>query len=324
MEYIEEKTPKGITIKVILKKWKFIAFDKNGNSIYAGDDNMNLMHKVPLIIFLGTNFQVKHAHKTDISLLKVSKGELVVPYTFKDTDLKGFLYINYNNKIDQIPARLVSADDMFTLVNWISTGIRPDYIIVDKNITRDDILVIKNRCPTAGVVMAGRDQKIKEEQKHVDEINPEAKRRAVDILKEVDINIISNNPVFLARIHLRKMDLSRVKQLLLDFDLSEIETQYIMSFLDTMLAKSDMVEELKIAKPTLVSLRDSLQFYIYLLRKDDANLKKMIEQIPNKNELAYFSTLLAKRKLLFNDTNDQLLFTNYENLIYDSKERLKG
>jgi hypothetical protein len=139
------------------------------------------------------------------------------------------------------------------------------------------------------------------------------------VLKEVNINMMSNNPVFLARVHLREMNLSKMYQLILDFDLTAHDAEYIKSFVTIMLGKADADQEIKKNKQKLEAIRDSLQFFIHLTNKDDEQIRRMIASLNDSSMLASYSTLVAKAKLLHPGTEDQLLFTDYENLLWEKK-----
>ena len=198
-------------------------------------------------------------------------------------------------------------------------------VVGDKKIVApDDILMFKNNCPSTGIVLADKGGKPKEIQKAKKEEGDERIRRATDLLEEVNINVISKNPVFLARVHLRNMSLPKVNQLLLDFDLTDVETQYIISFLNTMLKKVDQSEELKREEPMLLVLRESFKFYLNVILRNEKEITRIIESASDSRYLANYGTLLAKIKTQFPDTSDQLSLTNYENMIYEMKDKLKS
>ena len=323
MGYIEEKTPKGISIKIIKDKWKFLAFDNDGSSIYADEHEMKIMHKVLLIAFLGEYFRIHNNFSRELSFLKVSRGKLVIPYDRQGAEKRRYLLMDFEGKLDMVPIRLLGIDTLDQLIRMVESGQCPDYIVVGEQVTRNDIVVIKNRCLDVSVVLATDKREITEVEKiSRTDANDTGERRATDLLKDVNLNIMSQNPVFLARVHLRNMDLSKVNQLLLDFDLKPIDAAYILNFINTMLGKVGQKEELKREESQLSSLRKSFQFYIYLLEKKDDEIKMMIDQVMDKGELASYMTLLAKVKLLLPNQDDQLLITGYENLMWEIKEKI--
>jgi hypothetical protein len=319
MDFIEETTPKGITLKVTPKKWNFLAFDQKGASIYADRAGTKVLHRVPLVTFIGGAFQVRNTAHTEFSFLKVSKNRIVVPYVDSADSRRKYVFVEMESAIDLIPVRLKELRDIAALVREIDAGEKPDGIVVDSRITKNDIIIIKNRFSEARIILAGNGEKAAEAPVEAGEINKFADRRATEVIKEININTMSSNPVFLARVHLREMDLSKVNQLILDFDLSVMEVEYILSFITTMLGKAESDDELKKNGAKLHALSQSLQFYIGLLNRDAAQTRSMIEGMSDSSLIASFSTLLAKVKLLFPGTDDQLAFTDYENLLWEKK-----
>ncbi len=320
MDYIEEKSPRGITIKVLTKKWNFLVFDQKGASIYSDDAGLKVLHRVNLVAFVGRNFQVKNTASQELSFLKVIKNRIVIPYVDMADSTRKYIFIDADGRLDMIPVRLKILNDIAQLVREIDGGTNPDYIVVDRNITKNDIIIIKNRLSNAHIILAGAEKAEAEQAEKARGIDDAtAERRATDVLKEVNINMMSNNPVFLARVHLREMNLSKMNQLLLDFDLTAGDAEYIKSFVNTMLAKEDADPEIKKNKPRLEAIRDSLQFFIHLTNKDDTQIREMIASLTDSSMLASYSTLMAKAKILHPGTEDQLLFTDYENLLWEKK-----
>ncbi len=320
MEYIEEKTPYGIVIKVLLKKWTFLAFDRKGGSIYADDAGLKVLHKIPMITFVGANFQIKNTKGPDLSFLKITKNQIVIPYTDLENNNRRYLFIHTLSKLDLIPVRLMQLRDIAQLVREIESGTKPDYIVVNKTITKNDIIIIKNRYAEASIILADKSNETTAAEDGDIALQSPDEGRAVDLVADININMMSNNPVFLARVHLREMELSKVNQLILDFDLSTTEAEYILSFIHTMLKKEESAEIRKNLQK-LEAIKDSLNFYVTLLNRDAAGVKKILESLSPDANLASYTTLTAKVKLLYPGTDDQLLFTEFENLIWEKKEK---
>ncbi len=321
---IEQKTPKGITIKVLMDKSKFLAFDQKGGSVYADEIRTRILHEIPIIVFIGEKFNLfKAGNHGDYLFLKILKGKYLVPFCYGDGKNQKYLFVKSPPVLDLMPARLKIIRSIPELVKEIEAGLKPDILVVDKGITRGDIIIIKNRYPQANVILA--DEKLDSitvgfPAKHA-EIPVE--RRATDIASEININMMSNNPVFLARLHLRELNLSKVSQLLFDFDLSVNDVEYILSFLNTMLKRADDKEELDRNRPKIESLRASFMFYSHLLSRNEAEIKEMVLVAKDLTEVASFRTLIAKIKVMFPDQTDQLLFIDYENMLYEKSEGLR-
>lgn len=317
MDYIEEKTPGGVILKVLLNSWNYIAFDKNGRAIYADESGSKVLHKVPVIVFMGQTFRIITQNKSELAFCKIARGKIIVPYTDTRINSRKYLFIDTEARIDQVPVRIFEFIDVNSLVNRLIAGLDPDYIIVDNNITKNDIIVIKNRHTSSTVIQADANRESKSDSEGIN-----LSERAVDITDEQNLNIMSNNPVFLARVHLRKMELSKVNQLLLDFDISSFEAEYMLRFIESMTAKSDENSEIRNSLSKLNALADACRFYILLVNKNDKEIKEMIKQIAEPGHVASYSTLVAKVKQLFPGQENLLLLTEYENLLFERKDQL--
>lgn len=324
MDFIEQATPRGITLKVFPKKWNYLAFDQKGKSIYADASGLKVLHRVQLVVFVGDNFSVKNNAGTEMSFLKATRGQIVIPYVDTLTDRRQrYIFIPAESGIDLIPLRLKALRNISLLVREIETGTKPDHIVVSGSVTRNDIIIIKNRLADAHIILAGGKSEDGVAPREESEINSFEDKRATEVVKDVNINMMSNNPVFLARVHLREMNISKVNQLILDFDLSPLEAEYILSFISTMLSKSEEDAEIRKNIPKLEAIQSSLRFYVHLLGKNDPEVRAMIEGMNDAALLASFFTLIAKVKLLYPGTDDQLLFTEFENLLYEKKSVLQ-
>ncbi len=323
MDPIEKRTPKGISIKIIQGKEKFIAFEKSGASIYADSVKTKLLHNIPIIVFIGDDFVVKNPQNESYFFCKYMKGKIILPYHFRGNHQPNYLFIKMESQLDLMPVKLSAVRDVPHFIKEIESGIKPDYIIVNRSITKDDILIIKNRYSAANIILADGTQDIT---LAGDRTRPgegdDSERRATDLAKEVNLNMLSDNPVFLARIHLRDMELSKVNQLLLDFDISAVDAEYILRFIDTMISRSRSMDDLKRELPMLEKLRDSFLFYINLMTKEKDTIRELIDKVDEQSRVASYLTLIAKVKLFFPDKEDRLLMTEYENILMEKKEQL--
>lgn len=319
MDYIEEKTPNGITLKVMIKKWNFIAFEKDGKVIYADEAQAKVLHKIPGIVLISDKYQIVRKGDSELAFFKVNKGKIIIPYMSKSSDIRKYLFIGSDSDIDLIPLRIKEISDLASLMKVKESAFIPDYVVIDENITDEDCIIIKNRFPNAMIV------ELREENARVkgDVADSTLGKGAEEVQGEKNLNIMSNNPVFLARIHLREMALSRVNQLLLDFDISSLEADYMLKFIENMLLNPDNRPEVELNRAKLVVLKDSFQFYIYLMDKNEKEIQNMINNVEDVNKLASYSTLIAKMRTLFTAKKDLLTLTDYENMIYEKKDKLQ-
>ncbi len=314
MNFIEEKTPKGYLLKIFFDKWQFLAFDRRGKSIYADSEGRSLLHTVPVVVFIGTTFDIKRDYERNYILLKIRDGSILVPYRdLRDRKTKYF-FLATDKEMDAIPARMMIVKDVAQMVRDIDAGVQPDYVVVDDAITPNDVIIIKNRYKVNEII-------------YIELANNHflAERLQIpDTDRVMNLNMMSGNPVFLTRIHLRTMDLSKINQLLLDFEITAPDTEYIMSFLREALdsAEGDPAQQKNI--PVLLDLVNSFKFYHSLLQKDETLIKLMIDSTTDLKKLTPFRTLVSKVKAMFPGAEAQKLYTVYENILYDKLEELKS
>ncbi|MBN2547238.1 MAG: hypothetical protein JXB50_15655 [Spirochaetes bacterium] len=327
MDYIEEKTPGGVTIKVLLKSWEYTAFNRDGSVIHVHDSGGNVLHKVPVIAFFGKYLIPVVNVDSELAFYKIIKNEVIVPYEDLVNNKRKYLFLKSSENLELIPVRVLKISTIFNLVHGIENGILFNYIVLDKSITKNEIVVIKNRCPLAIIIQTGLIG-LEEESDNIDNenevIDESEKSISLDDEIEKNLNIMSNNPVFLAKIHLKKLALSNVNQILLDFDISSLEAEYMLRFIETMLKSEDNDEEVRKARPKLEAQADAFRFYISLVNKNEIEIRKMIEEINNLSKISSYSTLLAKVKLLFSKQEDVLQLTEYENLLFEIKDRIQS
>ncbi|PKL38548.1 MAG: hypothetical protein CVV44_11750 [Spirochaetae bacterium HGW-Spirochaetae-1] len=310
MDFIEEKTPGGYIIKIMFKKWQFIAFDNRGKSVYVNPESTSPVCEIPLIFFVGKKFYINEDYTRDYHILKIRKGTMILPYTDLNERSIKYIFIEKNFTIDAIPVRIKIIRDIATMIREIDIKMKPDYVIVDESITENDIIIIRSRYKAENIIHIVKEKPGPDEQEE-----PEAE-------KDVNINMMSTNPVFLARIHLRAMDLSKVNQLLLDFDLTALDAEYIVNFIDSYIEEPDDSQGNR-NRAMLIELRNAFEFYLHLLQRNDQEIRTMIESQVNLKKLAPFRTLVSKVKSIYPNREEQLLYTEYENIIMDKRQELQ-
>ncbi|MEJ5362270.1 MAG: hypothetical protein WHV26_09435 [Spirochaetota bacterium] len=303
---VEEKTPKGYTLKINIAKKQYIAFNPKGEIIYSDDNKTKPFHIMKTIVFIGLKSDAK-TRNHPYQLLKIQNNNVIVPYDAGDTK-RQYLFLPFDTLLDTVPCITEFFDDIASFVSFVKKSNPPDYIIVNSTFSNNDITFISSLSSSS----------------HIEKVNTTSAvtiddtKRATDQMNNVDINLLSQNPVFLARIHLRNLDLVRVKQIILDMDITESDAQYIIAFLSTMIKNSDK-EELKKHVEKLKELKRTYEFYFYLITHNDEKIQEFITQA-SKNDLVTFQTLIQKAKLLFPTKEESLRFVEYENLIWEKHQ----
>ena len=320
-QYIEEKTPKGFTLKVIVKKSSFLVFDQSGGTVYSDPEGLKVIHRIPIIAFLGSTFAIRNRKISDFTLFKVSKNKIVIPFFMANERDIRYILLDTAETIDMMPVRILLIPSIMSVVREADPNMRPDLFIIDRGITANDVVLVKNRVPGAKVVLA---DEIARTAGAPREVSSEEMERAVDEVKSINLNMMSQNPVFLSRVHLRQLDLSKVKQLLLDFDMSVPDAGFIHTFIISMLSKADGDEQLRPQKARLLELAEDFQFYIAVMNRSENDVNAMIDAIDDQKKISSFMTLIAKARSILEAQSDALLITEFENRILEKKDSLQG
>lgn len=312
MDFAEEKTPSGYTLKILFKKMKFLVFNSRGESFSADKEGRSLLHKLPNAVFLGNIFLIERDYLKEYSLLKVRDDTIILPYRNITEKKRKFLFIHYVTSVDVIPMKIVMVKSYSLMLKDIPSDTDIDYLIVDESLSETEVSVIASRYRPGEIIKVTTDKS---------EIQKEAAEE-----KESDyisINTMSDNPVFLASYHLKNMALSNLNQLLLDFDISAFDTQFIIYFInDTLDNKKDDSDVIR-NRSMLTDLKNAYEFYLALIIRDNNFLNEKIASETDFRKLSPYKTLVSKVRSTNPGRDDQLLYTEYENLILEKEEALK-
>ena len=313
MDYTEEITPSGFTLKILFRKMKFLIFNRKGESYSADPEGRGLLHKIPTIVFLGNIFIVDRDYPKEYSLLKVRDNTIILPYRNIIEKKRKYLFIHYSTSIDMLPVNIIVVKSYSSMLKDVPADTDIDYLINDESISEIEISVIASRYRPGEIIKVNKDtaaaQQAADDEKASDYIN---------------VNTMSDNPVFLASYHLRNMALSNLNQLLLDFDISAFDTQFIIYLINDLLdkRKNDTIVFRNIEM--LIDLLNAYEFYLALIVRDEKKIREKIDTEPDAKKLSPYRTLVSKVRSMFPGTEEQLLYTEYENLVLEREENLKS
>lgn len=311
MEYAEERTPSGRTLKIMYKKGMFLLFNEKGEPVYSDSEGRSMLHKTPMIVFVGTSFSADRDYDREYTLLKISEGRIILPFRDVIEKQRKYLFLDTDLQSDVIPSEIRLVSGYSSMLRDIPTDISIDYLIVDSTLNETEIAVVTSRYKPGKLLRTARISEVEEV--------------VVSTSKEIDymnINTMSDNPVFLALMHLKKMSLSNLNQLLLDFDISALDIQYILFFIDDILKNRAGDSDVKKNINMLSDLQNAFSFYLALIQRDEAVVKEKIDMETDLKKLSPYQTLVSKVRSMNPGREDQLLFTEYENMVLEKKEQL--
>ncbi|MEI7013631.1 hypothetical protein [Leptospira licerasiae] len=311
--YEERKTPAGYLVKVRLGKMTYVVFTSKGPEVPKGARNQSIVVPVPRIAFLGEDFDLSHFRLGELSFVNVKQGKLVIPYQHSTSGNEvRTIFLNSGSECDILPVIIYHYDRVESLLRAREEGVEMHHLVLDEEFPRQELVALKIRFPSLNMLIIKRkvaqkigavgekpspgkeelEKSLREESNIVD-FN---KVRATDLLEKGNLNMHSKNPVFLARIHLRKMELEKVKQLLLEFTLKSEEVAFIRTFLDVMIRNDDNKEELKGWAPKLKNLDEGFRLAGLILETKEKEFEAELDKGFSKDIASMVYALLEKEQ----------------------------
>ena len=313
MNFIEEKTPAGYNLKILLNKSKFLVFNNRGESFASDNEGRSLLHKIPTAVFVGSVFIVEQDYSKNYSLVKVRDEKILLPYRNITEKKRKLLFIDYKTFLDLIPIKIFVVKNYSSMLKNISSDTEIDFLVIDESLTEVEISVIASRYKPGKIIQAFT------EKYEESEFIPDDKTAGY-----ISINTMSDNPVFLASYHLKNMALSNLNQLLLDFDLSALGTQFILHFINNVLVNKKSDSDVIKNRPMIIDLKNAYEFYLALINKDDNSIKEKVESETDYRKLSPYKTLISKIRSVSLGKEEQLLYTEFENIVFEKEEKLKA
>lgn len=313
MDFVEEKTPSGYILKILFNKLKFQVFNSKGESISADKEGRSLLHRLPTVVFLGSIFHIERDYLKEYSLYKVRDDMLILPYRSITEKKRKHLFIHYVTSLDLIPVRVITVKSYSLILKDIPSDTDIDYLVVDESLSEIEVSVIASRYRPHEIIKVTTDKS--------EPLQPVQEEKESSY---ISINTMSDNPVFLATYHLKNMALSNLNQLLLDFDISAFDTQFIIYFINDILENRKNEPDVLKNRQMLTDLKNAYEFYLALIVRDNKTLTEKIESETDTRKLSPYRTLVSKVRSMNPGREEQLLYTEYENLVIEKEEKLKG
>ena len=292
--FIQEDTPAGYIVKIIPNSWQFIVFDKKGNSVDIYGDSQKLTYDLPLIIFVGSNFKIMENYEREYDMLKIRNGSVIIPYRKRKDRATKYAFAETNILLDLVPVRIMSKPNFSVMMREVDIKTVFNWLLVDETVSQDDLYIIEHRYNIETIIHADKIKTVEEKSENMD--------------IPYNLNSLSQNPVFLAASHLRSMDTGNLNQLILDFELTPIDLEAIIRYIDTYLESNIS----KRYKTRLDNLRMLSNFYLQLLLRNDDGVTEIIENENDPLNISYLNALLTKIKVLFSDSLDENIIAKYE------------
>ncbi|MCS6985809.1 MAG: hypothetical protein NZM25_11875 [Leptospiraceae bacterium] len=281
-EHLEYTTPKGYLIRLNTKHGTYLVFENGVPLATARAGVIHQIHPLNQIIFLGESFDFTRHSVNTIGFYDVDRSFMKIPFHFAGLSSTQYVRIPVLfDGVDQLPAVV-----LYSRFYWpgplpaINQGNR--YFVADPQIPREIMVRLKTKYPKCRIIVYRPDKM------HAVKLQgqePSMKKRAVDLLDNEEALLLAQNPVFAARVYLRRLEWKRMFTLPLFGLLDEEALQAITSFLATMVQNKEKPE----LAPHADTIHDLLDFYQGLLTTLERNMPKL---------MAWKSSLARKRQIL--------------------------
>lgn len=300
--YEERKTPGGYLVKVRMSKMTYVVFTDQGPEIPRGAKNKSIVVPVPKVAFLGPDFNLSHFRLGELSFVNVKQGKLVIPYQYGTSNEIKTIFVATGSSSDVLPVVIHHFSRKEDLIAECDRTEIFHHLVVDEDIPRTDMVSLKIRYPSMNILVikkkiaATSAQAAPEPDAKDEKIVDYNKVRATDVISNANLNQYSQNPVFLARIHLRNMELDKVKQLLLDFKLNTQDVTFVRTFLDVMIRNENEKEELRANRDKLIALSEAFRLSILILGLNVAEFEAELDRGFSRDIASMIYTLLSKEQ----------------------------
>ncbi len=319
-QYEERKTPEGFLIKVRLSKMTYVVFSPKGPEVPKGAKNNSIVVVVPRVVFLGDDFNISHFRMGDLSFVNVKNGKLMIPYQHGGSKEIKTINLNSGSESDILPVIVHHYHTLKDLAVLSEKKIEFQHIVADEGLQRNDMVNLKIRYPSVNILLLKKKMNAFVDPKTALPADEKGAVTAIDTdssgmamrATNANLNVHSENPVFLSRIHLRNMELDKVKQLLFDFELNPDDIIFIRTFLDVMIKNKENKEELTVNKEKIVTLDEIFRLAELIIKHDEVHFELEIEKGLSKDVAYMIYALLEKYQENANNIEEEIMFWDWK------------
>ncbi len=242
---------------------------------------------------------------TGVQAYPARKGRVVLPYRLLAEGQDRALQLpSPIPDVEQVPV----ARSYFPDVKEFLSGEDPKKpgwtVVLDEGIPRIDLMSMKVKFPQIQTLVLHAAAHPHEETDH-------RRVRATDLVDQGKGEELVQNPVFLARLHLRNLELDRVKRLLTEFRMTSEEIEFVRTFLQLMIRNERKQKDLAAVAATLAHLDELFRMASILEqgKRDIFDLELDQMKPPVARDLL---GLIRQRRQSAPDKEDQIYFWECE------------
>ena len=317
-QYEERRTPAGYLVKVRLDKMTYVVFTPRGPEVPKGAKSNSIVVTVPRVVFIGDDFMLSHLQLGELNFLNVKTGKLVIPYQHGGSREIKTIFLNSGSECDVLPVIIYHINSIKEVAKISDQGIEFHHIVADESLQKNEMVSLKIRYPTVNILILKKKMTVAQDPKSIlpagqsTEKVMEKEAAGVAMRATNNLNTHSDNPVFLARIHLRNMELDKVKQLLFDFELTADDVMFIRTFLDVMIRNVNNKEELAANNEKIRILDEIFRLSEMIIKRNETDFEIELDKGLSKEVAYMIYAILEKNQENAENIEDEIMFWEWK------------
>lgn len=265
--------------------------------------------EVPHMAFIGKKIHLVKGPGRYI-LADIAGGKLRIKYNHGSPPVARTIGLQCSSLSDQFPVHIIHYDTVKQFIAKELSGHGYRYFVLDTDSQRIDMVALKAKNPDARIVILKPPEELVGPARTSKDIAAE-KTRAIDLAGQGKAD--SKNPVFMARIFLRKLELQKVRDLIVHSRMTAEEIGFVHTFISLMVANQANKSELKAAKNELVLLEQLFKIGGIVVAGDRQAFEGCIAAGPLPEMVGQELCELASRKRQSaEDKLEELLFWEWQ------------
>jgi len=269
-EYFQKLSNVGTVLKVNNSKATYLIIKAGLALPNPMVRRASIVHEMAKIAFVGPGFDLGDQQTQETSFYEVKSGYMRVPFKVSSMSDVRHLDISTPLDVDMLPARVYHFRN-YQAGAMLHRRVRPTYFLVDPHTEKETIIRIKTLYPGSRIILYNN-----ETSKRVDILQGKGIKipqntdtvRAIDMIQKSNINDLSLNATFAARVFLRKLEWVNMRNLPFKFILNPEDIQNVLTFIQIMAKNEYEKEELEENKSIIGILERFYQLLLVFLSLD--------------------------------------------------------
>ncbi len=233
---------------------------------------------IPRIFFVGDIFEL-NLESDLLHLIGNKNFRITIPYRYLPALEFNQLKLRCTSVSDQFPVYIFYKRSIREIYSLLSRKQKNQFVILGPDNPKIDLITLNVKFPNVRVLILHPTVSDTAEQNDNSRFQTDV--RAADLVRSGGAEELTGDPVFLARIHLRNLDLEAARDLIVQYDLTLDEVQFIRTFLTAMIRNERNDKDLIAAKDELISIDEMYRLAGILMRDEkqvfDAELDRGVK-----------------------------------------------